>query len=44
MQMTTNTDATSHLRLPKICTTGWHGGWGHQGHAEQPTPSQHRAH
>jgi hypothetical protein len=44
MQMTTNTDTTSHLWLPNIRTTGWHRGGGHQGHSEQPTPSQHRTH
>jgi hypothetical protein len=44
MQMTTNTDATSHLRLQKIRTTGWHGCRAYQGHSQQPTPSQHRTH
>jgi hypothetical protein len=34
MQMATNTNATTHLRLPNIGTTSWHGGWCHQGHSQ----------
>jgi hypothetical protein len=44
MEMSANTYPTTHLWLPKISTTGWHGGWSHQSHTEQPTPSQQWTH
>jgi hypothetical protein len=44
MEMTNNTHATTHYWLAQIGTTGRHGGWGHQRHSEQPTPSQQWTH
>jgi hypothetical protein len=44
MEMTTDANPTTNVWLAKIRTTSWHGSWSHQGHAQKPTPSQHRAH
>jgi hypothetical protein len=42
--MSTYTNPTTHLWLPNVGTTSWHGGWSHQSHPEKPTPSQQWTH
>jgi hypothetical protein len=44
MKMSTHTNPPTNVWLPKICTTGWHGGWSHQSYTKKPTPSQQWTH
>jgi hypothetical protein len=40
MEMSAHTNPTTHLWLPNIGTTCWHGSWSNQSHTEKPTPSK----